>query len=136
MNAARRWRGKYCFASRDEQIPKTITFLISPKFSLVAKCNARFIKQTWPVYRRLPIFSWGRGDVCTQSKQISQSDIRCCRCRNFSFKQASGLKGGIRTNRTLSLDPPLHTPGGLGFFHCFVPDAQSCSNLANFDRLQ
>ena len=46
------------------------------------------------MYRRLPIFSWGRGDVCTQSKQISQSDIRCCRCRNFSLKQASGLKGG------------------------------------------
>ena len=46
VNAAHRWRGKYCFASRDEQIPKTITFLISPKFSLVAKYNAHFIKQT------------------------------------------------------------------------------------------
>ena len=45
---------------------------ISLEFSLVAKCNSRFIEK------------------------ISQlkSDIRSCRCKNFSLKQVSGLKGG------------------------------------------
>ena len=39
----------YCFASRGEQIiggyPKTIKFFNTREFSVVAKCNARFIKK-------------------------------------------------------------------------------------------
>ena len=70
---SRRWRGKYCFASRDEQIiggyPKTITSL---ELSLVAKYSTRFIRR----------FS-----------QLN-SDIQCYRCKNFSFKQVLGLMGG------------------------------------------
>ena len=58
------------------------------EFSLVEKGNEHFIKK------------------------ISQfkSDIRSCRCRNFSLKQASGLMGAggvIRTPRILPLDPTL-----------------------------
>ena len=51
--------------------PKQLHFLTSLEFSLVAKCNEHFIKK------------------------ISQlkSDIRSCRCKNFSLKQASGLTG-------------------------------------------
>ena len=74
-----RWRGKYCFASRAKQIiggyPKTITFLTSPEFTVVAKCKARFIKK------------------------ISQlkSDIQSGRCKNFSLKQLSGMIGNSKT---------------------------------------
>ena len=87
VNAGRRWRGKYCFASRGEQIiggyQKQLHILISPEVSLVAKCNARFNK-----------------------KKISQlkSDIQSCRCKSFSLKQTSGLmgegrgRGGDRTS--------------------------------------
>ena len=89
VNTGRRWRGK-CFASRGEQIilegtQKQLHFGISLEFSLVGECNARFIKK------------------------ISQlkSDIRSCRCKNFSLSQASVLTGGVRTPRTLPLGPPL-----------------------------
>ena len=78
VNTGHHWHGKYCFVSRGEQIilegtQKQSHFGISLEFSLVAKCNARFIK-----------------------KKISQlkSDIRSCRCKNFSVKQASVLIGG------------------------------------------
>jgi len=56
----------------------------SMEFSLAAKCNARFIK-------------------------ISQleSDIRSCRCKNFSPEQATGLIGGP--------DPPDYPPLPTGF---------------------
>ena len=71
VNASRRWRGKDCFASRGEQIigghSQTITFWISVEFSLVAKCNPRFIK--------------------TKISQL-KSDIRSCRCKNCILKQA------------------------------------------------
>ena len=55
-----------------EGTQKQSHFWISLEFSLVVKCNARFIKK------------------------ISQlkSDIRSCRCKIFSLKQASGLMGG------------------------------------------
>ena len=59
VNTRRRWRGKYCFASRGEQISQL------------------------------------------------KSHLRSCRCKNFSLKQASGWIGGVRTPRTLPLDPPL-----------------------------
>ena len=66
--ASCRWRGKYCFACRGEQIiggyPKTITFFNIPGI----QCNARFVKK------------------------ISQlkNAIRSYRCKNFSLKQAPG----------------------------------------------
>ena len=66
MKASRRWRGKYCFASRDEQIIGGL------EFSLGAKYNTRFIKK----------FS-----------QLN-SDIQSYRCKDFSLKQVSGLMGG------------------------------------------
>ena len=78
VNAGRRWRGRDCFASRGEQFiggySKTITFWISLEFSLEAKCNRRFIKK------------------------ISQlkSDLRSCRCKNFSNKLMSDR--GVRTH--------------------------------------
>ena len=74
VNTGRRWRGKYCFASRGDQI-------------IVEKCHARFIKK------------------------ISQlkSDIRSCRCKNFSLKVVSVRSDmGVRIPRTLPLDPPLY----------------------------
>ena len=37
-----------------------------------------------------------------------KSDIRSCRCKNFSLKQASGLIRGNRTPWVLPLDLPLH----------------------------
>ena len=52
--------------------PKQLHFSISLEFSLVAKCNARFIKKI------------------SQFKR----NIRSCRCKNFSLKQASGLIEG------------------------------------------
>ena len=57
-----------------EGTQKQLHFLISLEFTLVAKCNARFIK-----------------------KKISQlkSDIRSCRYKNFSLKQTSGLKNVV-----------------------------------------
>ena len=92
VNTGRRWCGK-CFASRGEQIilegtQQQLHFGISLEFSLVGKCNARFIKK------------------------ISQlkSYIRSCRCKNFSLNQASVLTGGggrVWTPRTLLLDLPL-----------------------------
>ena len=64
VNTSRRWCGE-CFASRGEQIilegtQQQLDFGISLEFSLVGKCNARFIKK------------------------ISQlkSDIRSCRCKD------------------------------------------------------
>ena len=76
VNAGRCWRGKYCFASSGEQIggeyPKTITFFNIPGILFSGKCNARFIKKI---------------------NQL-KSDIRSCRCKNFSLKQASGLIWG------------------------------------------
>ena len=72
-------------------IQKQLHFLISLEFSLVEKCHACFIKK------------------------ISQlkSDIPSCRCKNFSLKVVSVRSdGGVRTPRTLPLDPPLchHRP--------------------------
>ena len=49
VNAGHRWRRKYCFASRGEQIiggyQNQWHFWMSLEFSLVAKCNARFNKK-------------------------------------------------------------------------------------------
>ena len=64
VNTGRRWRGK-CFASRGEQIilegtQQQLHFGISLEFSLVGKCNARFIKKIG----------------------LLKSDIRSCRCKN------------------------------------------------------
>ena len=72
VNTGRRWRGKYCFASRGEQI-------------IVENCHARFIKK------------------------ISQlkSDIRSCRCKNFSLKVVS-----VRSDRG-GPDPPDPPPGSV-----------------------
>ena len=56
--------------------------LISLEFSLVAKCNTHFIEKNSQLKR----------------------DIRSCRCKNFSLKQASGLIG-------VCLDPPDPLPG-------------------------
>ena len=41
-------------------------------------------------------------------KKIGQfkSDIQSCRCKNFSFKQASGLIRGVQIPWILPLDPP------------------------------
>ena len=63
-NTGRRWCGK-CFASRGEQIilkgtQQQLHFGISLEFSLVGKCNARFIKKI----------------------SLLKSDIRSCRCKN------------------------------------------------------
>ena len=48
VKASHRWRGKYCFASRGEQITggtqRQSHFWISPEFNLVVKYNTRFIK--------------------------------------------------------------------------------------------
>ena len=73
----------------EESTQKQSHFLISQEFCLVAKCNARFVK-----------------------KKINQlkSDIRSCRCENFSLKQASGLEGRIRR-------PPDPSPW---IPHCFL----------------
>ena len=57
--------------------------LISLEFSLVAKCNTHFI---------------------TKKNSQLKSDIRSCRCKNFSLKQVSGLIG-------VHLDPPDPLPG-------------------------
>ena len=70
---------------------RQLHFSISLEFSLVEKCHACFIKK------------------------ISQlkSDIPSCRCKNFSLKVVSVRSdGGVRTPRTLPLDPPLchHRP--------------------------
>ena len=49
VNAGHRSHGKYCFASRGQQItgayPKTITFLNIPGIQLVAKWNVLFFKK-------------------------------------------------------------------------------------------
>ena len=67
--------------------PKQLHFSISLEFSLVAKCNARFIKKI------------------SQFKR----NIRSCRCKNFSLKQASGLiEGAERGGGGGGHDPPLH----------------------------
>ena len=78
VNAGRRWRRSLrCKQRRTDhrRVPTNncVHFWISLKFSLVSKCNARFIK-----------------------KKISRlkTDVRSCRCKNFSLKQASGLIGG------------------------------------------
>ena len=83
-------------ASRSQEgTQKQLHFLISLEFTLVAKCNARFIK-----------------------KKISElkSDIRSCRYKNIRLKQtSSGLKkvvvlfwgGGGPATPTLTLNPPL-----------------------------
>ena len=62
-------------------------FLIFLEFSWVAKYNTRFIKK---------------------SSQLN-SDIQSYCYRDFSIKQLSGLigGGGVRTPRTIPLDPPL-----------------------------
>ena len=62
VNRGRLWHWKYCFASRGEQIiqgyPKTkLHFWISLEFSLVAKCNARFIKKNHPFEKWYSILS-------------------------------------------------------------------------------
>ena len=98
VNARRRWRRKYCFASRGEQIigeyQKEIHVWLPLEFSLVAKCKARFIKT---------------------KKQFSQvkSDIQFCGCKNFSLKQASGLIGGS--------GPPDPPPGSATAKLWFCP---------------
>ena len=56
---------------------KRLHFSISLEFSLVAKCNARFIKKI------------------SQFKR----NIRSSRCKNFSLKQASGLIEGAGRGR-------------------------------------
>ena len=89
VKASCRRRGKYCFASRGEEITggtqRQSNFLISLEFSLVAKYETRLIKK----------FS-----------QLN-SDIPSYRCKDFSLKQVSGLMGGGEG------DPP---PGSA---HCF-----------------
>ena len=62
-----------------ESAEKQLQFCISLEFSLVAKCNARFIKK----------------------KSQFKSAIRSCRCTNFSLKQVLGLIGVSG-----HLDPP------------------------------
>ena len=46
VNAGRRWRGKYCFASRGKQIiggcPKTITFFNIPGIQFSGKIQRAF----------------------------------------------------------------------------------------------
>ena len=64
VNTGRCWCGK-CFASRGEQIilegtQQQLHFGISFEFSLVGKCNARFIKKIGQL----------------------KSDIRSCRCKH------------------------------------------------------
>ena len=49
-----------------------------------------------------------------KKKKISHliSNVRSCRCKSFSIKQASGLTGGgVPILRTLPLDLPLSTAG-------------------------
>ena len=86
VNTGRRWRGKYCFASRGEQI-------------IVEKCHARFIKK------------------------ISQlkSDIRSCRCKNFSLKVVS-----VRSDRGGS-GPPGPSPW---IRHCKVGRKHGSSDFS------
>ena len=62
-----------------EGTEKQLQFCVSLEFSLVAKCNARFIKK----------------------KSQFKSAIRSCRCTNFSLKQVLGLIGVSGP-----LDPP------------------------------
>ena len=53
VNAGRPYRGKYCSASRGEQIiggyPKAITFLNIPGSQFSGKYNARFMNKNQPV---------------------------------------------------------------------------------------
>ena len=75
VKSSSRWRGKYCLASRGEQITdgtqRQSHFLIPLEFILMAKYNTRF------------------------NKKFSQlnSDIRSYRCKHFSLKQVSGGSG-------------------------------------------
>ena len=65
-------------------------------------------------------------------KKITQleSDIRSCQRKNFSLKQASGLSrkggGGVRTPRTLPLDPPLRWGLGQGSRRFFADVTNWC----------
>ena len=89
VKASCRRRGKYCFASRGEEITggtqRQSHFWISLEFSLVAKYDTRLIKK----------FS-----------QLN-SDIPSYRCKDFSLKQVSGLMGGgVRPPEPDPPDPP------------------------------
>ena len=69
----------------------------------MAKCNSRFIEK------------------------ISQlkSDIRSCRCKNFSLKQVSGLKGGTGDHPLYSLSFLLYREGILGVLKFFFIMSQA-----------
>ena len=56
LNPGRHWHWKYCFTSRGEQIIQgylktKLHFWISLEFSIVAKCNAHFIKKKSSIWK-------------------------------------------------------------------------------------
>ena len=70
MNAGHRWRGKYC----DRKVPK----------------NNHIFEYPWNLV-------WWQKATHISLKKISElkSDVRSCRCKNFSLKQVSGRIEGV-----------------------------------------
>ena len=123
MKASSRWRGKYCFASRGEQITEGAQrqshLWISLEFSLVAKYNTRFIKKFSQLnsdiqsYRCNKYQVWWRGSGPPTPTLLLDPPLFWCPL--ISFLQHSV----IRTNQLLATDArsELETPGAdPGFF--------------------
>ena len=70
VNAGHRWRGKYC----DRKVPK----------------NNHIFEYPWNLV-------WWQKATHISLKKISElkSDVRSCRCKNFSLKQVSGRIEGV-----------------------------------------
>ena len=112
VNAGRRWRGKYCFASRGEQI---ITMGSRGYFFLsvlMVRCKA--------VLGALS----NRKHSLFQNRYFENRPLNgyLCRCKNFSFKQGSDLIGGPDQKRIQTF---RYGGGGGGsqkiFFRPFGP---------------
>ena len=91
-------------------------FVIFLEFILVAKFKASFI------------------EIISHFK----SDIRSCRCKNSSIKQASGLIGGLDPPDPPSpLDPPLYQRARPPVFPiCKQPLYRPTSHATSFSTLQ
>ena len=102
-------------ANRQLGTPKQF-FVIFLEFILVAKFKASFI------------------EIISHFK----SDIRSCRCKNSSIKQASGLIGGLDPPDPPSpLDPPLYQRARPPVFPiCKHPLYRPTSHTTSFSTLQ